>query len=185
MPLNLPTTTVNDISFGPGILKIGAAGATPTVEVGAIGEDGISIEFGVERRDIMQGNPKLPEYTFTQAQSVMVKTKSIQWSLNAGIPYGLGAGVTSSSSSLDTFTWGGDPIVQQVAIQIQHQMAITGNTLLVSVWKAVSESGFAVQLGADEHGFEYSYKAQRSSTNWAGAALAYREQLIQIVRQKT
>ena len=49
MPLNLPTIDRDSISFGPGRLFLGAAGTTPTTDVGAITEDGITVEFASEK----------------------------------------------------------------------------------------------------------------------------------------
>jgi len=75
LPLNIPTVTKDDISFGPARLFLGVAGATPTVDVGAITEDGITVEFVSEQRDIMQGNPKLIELTFVQSQAINLRIR--------------------------------------------------------------------------------------------------------------
>lgn len=184
MPLNIPTVTTNDISFGPGRLYLGASGATPTVDVGAIKEEGITFEMTAERREIRQGNPKLIEYAFTQVQDAMVKVGSIEWDVT-NLAYALGAGTTASSASQDIVDWGGDPLVTNVALHIEHQMPVTGQTLNIYAWKAFSEAGFPIQFGHDEHGFDYSWKLMRSGTNWAGATLSYKHQLFRILRQKT
>lgn len=181
MPLNIPSGSTNNISFGPGRLFLGVAGATPTTDVGFISEDGITIEVQSERRDILQGNPKLVEYTFSQTQGVMVNLTSIEWDL-LRLADVFGAGVTTSSGSEVTVAFGGDPLVRQVAIHVQHQMAVTGNTLNAYVWKAVSDTSLPIPLGADEHSFELSFKAQRSSTDWNGATLSYAEQLVKFER---
>jgi len=59
---------------------------------------------------------------------------------------------------------------------------VTGNTMNAYVWKAVSDTSLSIPLGADEHSFELSFKAQRSSTDWNGVALGYAEQLIRFER---
>lgn len=181
MPYNVPTVTTNDISFGPAVLYVGAAGTTPTVDVGSITEDGVTIEIASEKRYIAQGNPRINYYTFTQAQSVMVKITGIEWDFD-NFNYALGAGVTTSTGSEKTFTFGGDPIVQNVALHIEHYMAASGNTLNVYVWKATSEGGLTLPLGQDEHQFEYNFTALAADTDWAGTALANQEKLLKLER---
>lgn len=182
MPLNLPTYDTNDFSFGPGILYMGAAGSTPSTEVGAITEDGVSLEITSEKKVITQGNPKLPIFAFSQAQGAMVKFTGIEWDFDK-MAKALGAGVTSTGGGQDTFAFGGDPIVTSYALWVQHQMAVTGHTMNVYVWKAFSEAGMAINLNHDEHQFPNSYVAMRSATDWAGATLNYRSQLFKLVRQ--
>lgn len=182
MPYNVPTVTTNDISFGPAVLFLGAAGTTPTTDVGSITEDGVTVEITSEKRTITQGNPKLPIYTFSQAQGVMVKVTGIEWNYS-NFAAALGAGATTVSGSEETFSFGGDPIVTRQALHIQHFMAQSGNTLNLYVWEVVSESGLNLPLGHDEHSFELSFIAQRVTTDWASASLPATQQLMKIERQ--
>ena len=182
MPLNLPTIDRDSISFGPARLFLGLAGATPTVDVGAITEDGVSVEFASEMRDIMQGNPKLPELTFIQSQNVMVKVTSIEWDFDH-LAYALGAGNTTVSPTLATFGFGGEPCATEVALHVQHQMCRSGNTINVYVWRAVGEGNVTLPFTHDEHQFEFTWKALRAATDWAGASLPSDEQLIAILRE--
>jgi hypothetical protein len=182
MPLNLPTIDRNSISFGPGRLFLGLAGATPTTDVGAITEDGVSVEIASEMRDIMQGNPKLPELSFIQSQNVMVKVTSIEWDFDA-LAYALGAGNTTATVSLETFSFGGEPCPTEVALHVQHQMCRSGNTINVYVWRAVGEGNVTLPFTHDEHQFEYNWKALRAETDWAGASLPSDEQLMAVLRE--
>lgn len=182
MPFNLPTVDKDSISFGPGRLFLGVSGTTPSVDVGAISEDGITCEITADKREIRQGNPKLLELAFCQAQDVLIKVTSIEWDFTA-LAYALGAGNTTASGSEETFSYGGDPLVDEIALHVQHQMAQAGHTLDVYAWTAQSESGVTLPFSHDEHSFEYSWKVQRSDSDWAGNSLARDEQLIKIVRQ--
>jgi hypothetical protein len=184
MPVNVPTFTSSNFSFGPGRLFLGAAGTTPSVDVGGITEEGISVTLMNKKKDITQGNPKIPVYTFSQEQGVTLKLSGIEWNVTT-LLYGLGSGNTTSVSSQDTLSFGGDPLVEAVALWAQHYMAVAGHTLNMYVWRAVSDGDIEMALNHDEHKFPYQWKAQRSTTNWAGATLAFDEQLIQIYRQKT
>ena len=182
MPYNIPTVTTNDISFGPAVLFLGAAGTTPSVDVGAISEDGVSLEITSEKKYISQGNPRLNIYAFTQAQGAMVKCTSIEWDFT-NLVYALGAGATSVGTDL-VFRFGGDPLATEVALHIQHYMAVSGNTMNVYVWKAQSDAGVSVGFGQDEHSFEYSWTAIRSTTGWAGETLGEKYQLLRLVRSR-
>lgn len=182
MPFNIPSGTRDDISFGPARLFLGAAGATPVTDVGFISEDGITVEFASEQRDIMQGNPKLIELTFIQSQSVMVKLTSIEWNFD-NLSRALGAGDTSASGTFEKFVFGGEPCPTELAIHVQHQMCRSGDTMNVYVWRAVGEGSVSLPFTHDEHAFEYSFKAMRSATDWAGNSLPSDAQLIQILRQ--
>ena len=182
MPLNIPTVDRDSISFGPARLFLGAAGATPTVDVGAITEDGVTVEFASEMKDITQGNPKLPELSFIQSQNVMVKVTSIEWDFTS-LSYALGAGNTSASGTFEAFAFGGEPCPTEVALHVQHQMCRSGNTLNVYVWRAVGEGNASLPFTHDEHQFEYGWKALRAATDWASNVLASDEQLIQVLRE--
>ena len=182
---NIPTYTENNFAFGPGIFKIGphttSAGTAGLVDVGAITEDGISVEITAEKRDISQGNPKIPVFVFTQAQGVNLSVTGIEWNFD-NFAKALGAGVHTTTSTEESFAFGGDPLVTQLALQVEHQMAVTGDTLTVNIWKAASNGGLTLPFTADEHSFEYSFKALRSATDWDGNSLAYTSQLMQIHR---
>lgn len=187
MPYNIPTVNTNDISFGPARMFIGkstysgAAGDTPTVDVGAIAEDGVSLEISNEVKTIMQGNPRVQVYAFSQQSNVNVSVSSIQWDFTS-LAYALGGGVTTVSGSNETFAFGGEPAITQIAIKLQHYMAVSGNTMEVYVWKAQSNTGVSPQFGQDEHTFEYGFTAIRATTDWSGAALAENQQLVKFNR---
>ena len=187
MPYNIPTITTNDISFGPARLYIGTstyagvAGDTPTVDVGAIAEDGVSLEISNEVKSIMQGNPRVQVYAFSQQSNVSIKVSSIEWNFTS-LAYALGGGVTTVSGTNETFAFGGEPAITEVALKVEHYMAISGNTMEIYVWKAQSNSGVSPQFGQDEHSFEYGFTALRATTDWAGDALAENEQLVKFNR---
>lgn len=181
MPLNIGSAVdTQRISFGPATIALGAAGTTPSSNIGAIGEDGVELEFQSETRDIVQGNPKLPLFTYVQMQNFFVRCTSIEWSANR-LLYALGTGATSISGTNEVYRFGGDPCPEQVALLIQHRKCTAAHTINVRVWKAQSETGgTTVTMGDDPHGFAFAWKAQRSTTNWAGGTLADDSQLVEI-----
>ena len=68
-------------------------------------------------------------------------------------------------------------------LQLIKNMAVTGNTMNVYAWKIASDAGVSPTFGADEHSFEYSYYCLRSTTDWAGGALAETQQLVYFNRE--
>ena len=194
MPLNIPTGTnlENNVSFGPAVVFMDpvptggfvAAGSTPTTDVGWIGEDGVNIELTSENKNIVQGNPQLVAYSFATVQTAMINFTSIQWNFDNFI-LALGAGTTSVGhvASIENFDFGGNPLNTLTMIKLQHEMAVTGDTLEIYAWKGQSESGFSIPLQAtEEHSFEFSFQVIRSTTDWCNAALGSENQLIRFSR---
>lgn len=180
MPVNVPNGSTSHISFGPAVIYLGASGTTPTVDVGYVDNDtGVEITMMNKKKDITQGNPKIPLYSFNQEQGVTIKFSGIEWN-NTNIAYGLGAGTTAISGAELGFTFGGDPIAKTCALKIEHYMAVSGHTMVFYGWKAVSDADITLSLQHDEHKFPYQYKLQRSATDWAGTSLAYDKQLFKM-----
>jgi len=198
--LNIPSGKASNVSFGPARVFMSkivdgydadwstTPMATPNTiasnDVGWIGEDGVTVELSSEKKDITQGNPKLINYSFCQAQGATVKFSSIQWDFD-NFSSALGAGATAgtgTAGSTDTFAFGGNALNDVVAMVVQHQMATTGDTLTLFCWKVQSESGFSIPFGADEHSFEFGFKVVRSEYEWGGEALGTDEQLIRFNR---
>ena len=193
MALNQPNGNTSNISFGPGVVKIGnwvdltgVSGATdtsPTTDVGYIGEDGISIELTSEKRRIVQGNPQLVTYSFATSQSVMINFTSIEWDFDNFI-FALGAGTTTAAANNSyCFSFGGNPLNTECAIQIEHKMASSGDTLEIYAWKCQSESGFSIPLTAtEEHQFEFAFTVLNSTKDWFNQPLGAEEGLIKMKR---
>ena len=208
MALNLPGGTTNDISFGPATVKMslfGGTGAnpyglTPTVDVGFIGDDGVSLEMVSEKKQILQGNPRQVVYTFQQQQMVNVTFTSIEWdfgrfqmALGSGVvetpqsQYGEGASVPAdfgvpSGATGDTFWFGGDPKNVDIAMSIRHQMGVTGDTLNCYIWKCQSTTGFTAPFGQDEHSFGFGFTSIGVTKSWDGIALSDHQSLIRMDR---
>lgn len=181
MPLNVgDNLTTSRVSFGPGVIAVGVTGATPTTNVGYIGDDAIELEWNSELGEITQGNPKIPFLQFARAQNFFVRWTSIEWSANR-LALATGAGVTTINSSNEIMDFGGDPSPAQIAILVQHRKATVAHTINVRVWTAGPETGqVSTQLGDDPHGFGTAFKALRSTTDWAGNTLANDSQLVRL-----
>ena len=212
MPLNSPSGSTNNISFGPAKIYLGQwhardsnneydkavytgsplytgqAGITPAVDVGFIGEDGINLELTSEKRNIVQGNPQLISYSFATSQAAMFSFTSIEWNFT-NFRLALGAGSTAlptngePTTARSFFNFGGNPLNTTACMRMQHQMAVTGDTLTIYAWKVQSESGFAIPFSAtEEHKFEFSFQALLADYNWGGGNLPDEESLIRFER---
>lgn len=186
MPLNIPTGSTNDISFGPARIFFGDAAATdgssvtaPSTDVGFIGEDGVSIELGQEVRNIRQGNPSLINYSFYTQQSATISFTSIEWDFSN---FSKAVGGTYDSGSANNFGFGGRADIELLGIKIEHQMAVTSNTMNIYVYRAQSESNLNFSLGQEEHQFPLSFNAIRSAYDFDGTALDASEQLVSFRR---
>ena len=212
----MPNGEIKEVSFGPARVFMTSwkdpssvtTGVTPTTDVGFISEDGVTIELASEKKNILQGNPKLIEYSFVLSQTAVINFTSIQWDFNA-FAFALGAGQTNVLGANKSFTpdlggsasavreqtekyfqFGGNPENTYVAMGIQHQMAsghtgALGNTINIYAWKCQSESGLSLPLGSDEHSFDMSFTVLRSDYDWSGRTLSNDSQLISIQRQST
>lgn len=201
MALNKPTGSTNNISFGPAIVSmcdwvdVSSVGATNReqflVDVGYIGEDGVNVELTSEKKNIVQGNPQLIEYSFVTTQSVNISFTSIEWDFDRFV-WALGAGSTTTANTGTgtmttlSFFFGGNPLNTECQIMLQHKMASSGNTLLLKAWKCQSESGFAIPFTAtEEHSFEFNFIVLGSDYDWYGSALGAEESLIKFERLST
>lgn len=178
---NVPTTTTTDISFGPAVMYLGPAGATPSVDVGAIAEDGISFELTREVREISQGSPRIPVMVFDQAQNLKVMLKSIEWDFN-NIASGFGSGTTSVSGADVIYEFGGSPFPNEVGLKIVHQMPTSGHTLDVLVWRAQGSGNYSISFGGQEHEHAYEWTGLLATTDWGGTALGANSRLARVIR---
>ena len=92
---NIPVYDADNISLGPGVLYIGPVGTTPTVDVGAIAEDGMTFTVSREYLEVFQGSPKVLIKQFVTDETVELTAQGLEWNI-MNIPLALGAGVTTS-----------------------------------------------------------------------------------------
>jgi hypothetical protein len=186
MAFNVPNYDTSKISFGPGVVYMnnwtgGTPPGTPSGDagndVGAISEDGITVELTSDKRYIAQGNPRLNIFGVSQVQAVSVSFTGIEWNVTT-FKRAIGSG-TAATGGPNTFSWGGDPSCIELGISIKHKQ-INGYDLFVHVWKAVSETGFSLPFGQDEHSFEYRFNALHSSVDFGSTAIT--DNLIYISR---
>ncbi len=172
---NVPSYTTNNISIGPGILFLAAAGTTPTVDVGAVRSGELTITR--EKLDVDQGFPAQPIVSYAVGEDVTLTINAIEWDFTH-LAQALGSGVVTGSTQFD---FGGDPNFSEVALKYQHRMA-AGSTIVIDIWKANGSGEITTTFGDDVQEFPYSFMALNSDTDWASNTLGDTTSMFQIRR---
>ena len=184
MSRNIATGTDNNITMGPAILFLGVAGTTPLTDVGYLDvENSATLEMTVDRGEVRVGNASLAQLAYAKAHDAKLTVTSIEYNQN-NLANALGAGTTTSSGTADTVTWGGEPLITELALNLRHYMAVPGHTYDLYMWTCVADGDISRAFRQDYHQYEYSFKALRSVTDWAGGTLGYNAQLFKEVRTK-
>ena len=175
MAYNVPSYDTTEFSFGPCVIYMGAAGATPTTDVGGI-RSGATYELTRTLVDIKQGNPATLVKTYVTEESGALTVTSLQWDFTN---FARALGVTPPTT--DIFDFGGAITVQEVAIKIVHEDP-AGATYEFYLWKARGGERLAFNFGDDPHEFEYTFNSIIATTDWANNSLSSGNQLFRLYK---
>lgn len=189
MAFNVPSYDADLLSFGPGIVYMGTAGACPwgisaqsTADIGAV-DEGMVLTHATEVLDVNQGNPRQLIKSFRTSETVTFAFTGFEW-LAANMDDYLGAGHVSGNN----FSYGGDVSFNEVSLRLQHAAppqagATVGATIIIDIWEARADGNLALTFGADLHGFPVTFTALQASTDWLLAPLAagYQYYKMQII----
>lgn len=179
---NLPTYDVNNFSIGRGILYLGPPGATPTVDVGIVLDDSI---LYVKRRkeSIKIGGPEHVIEGIATAEDVFFETTAIEWNLS-NLSRALGAGITTHTAALETFSLGGESTFDRYSFLFKHTTN-AGDTIDIKLWEVCGGGRTKGRLAKRLHRFSYSFEALDVETDWAGNNLGEDRRLFEIERDKS
>jgi hypothetical protein len=166
----MSTYSAARFSLGPAIVYIGATGATPSTELGAVEE--VSFEANIEGADIEQGGPKELVDVLPARVSSQLTFRGLEWNLDNFV-WGTGGGETSGTK----FKFGGTPSMNKYAIQWTHAVMGSGNTFTGRMWKCVPAGTFPITMGEAVTTFELTFRVLRSTTDWASNAIGGRDSL--------
>jgi hypothetical protein len=172
---NVPSYTTSNISIGPGVLFLAAAGNTPTVDVGAVRSGELTITR--EKLDVDQGFPAQPIVSYAIGEDVTLTINAIEWDFTH-LAQALGSGVVTGTTQFD---FGGDPNFSEVALKYQHRMA-AGSTIVIDIWRANGSGELTTTFGDDVQEFPYSFTALNAVTSWDAVALGDTTSMFQIRR---
>ena len=177
MAYNLPSYSTERFSFGPGVLYIGAAGQTPTTDVGAV-RTGASLRITREVLEVPQGSPRTIVQRYVTSESVQMSVTGIEWNLD-NLAQFLGVDITTSTPSLEQLDFGGLMSLNAVSLKFVHQTP-EGHTIEVDVWRAQGSGEIEISFGDDVHEFPYTFNAIESDTDWSGNSLTAGQRLCRI-----
>ena len=183
MAYNVPSYDTGNLSFGPGIVYIGAEGATPSADIGAI-DVGMALAHAPELLDVMQGNPRELIESFRVAEVVTFAFSGFEWKVD-NLDKLLGGGEVSG----DTFRYGGSLRSTKLSLKLVHQMPpavgkTVGSTVIIDIWKARSAGDLTMTFGMDLHSFPVTVAALHSATDWGGVALTAGQQYYRLQIQE-
>jgi hypothetical protein len=139
--------------------------------------------------DAEQGFPAIPVRSFVTKEEVQLSFTGIEWNLqNLQRAFGGGSYVNDpgnppTTPAKETFSFGGDINMQEVALKVVHKLP-SGATEEIYVWRARGSGEIAVNFQDNIHEFPYTFTALHASTDWDGNALPANEQLARIVHIK-
>ncbi len=180
MAFNVPSHDSTRFSFGPGILYIGAPGATPLIDIGAVRGD---VELLVTRTplELKQGSPQTLIKKYAVEEIVNMKITGVEWDFD-NIAYALGAGVTTINGTVETLEFGGDLDYTNRALRFIHILP-TGGTIDVQVFKAEGLGNLAIAVKeTDFHEFPFEFNALEGDVDFSNVALATNKKKFKIVK---
>jgi hypothetical protein len=168
MGLNLPAGAVERVSFGQGILKIGAPGATPTVDVGYA--RGSTLTITRQKLDLFQGVPRTLVRTFSNQEDTSMQFTGLEWNLERLLDL-LGSGAfTTAAGGVERLRFGGKIDFAEVSVLFQHRTPTEG-TAEVRIWRAQGQGELSLNFGDDFQEFNYQFRGLPATTDWGGVAI--------------
>lgn len=152
-----------------------------SIDIGAV-TVGAKLAVTREILEYRQGSPATVVKKFAVQEAVTLDVTGLEWNVR-NLALALGAGVTSSDVSLETFEFGGSMDVDQYALKFVH-VTPAGQTVSIYLWKAEAGGGFEVAFAEGPHEFPMTFDAVESTTDWTGAAVASNKRLIKLVYEK-
>lgn len=178
---NKPAGTIGLLGLGPGILYLGPAGATPTLDVGYVTASPV-LSLKREQHEVRQGSPQTIVAAFAKQEDFMLEIRSIEWNMDTLLK-ALGDGATSVSAPNTILKSGGTPACTAYALRFVHKMP-DGGTLTLDMWKVIGEGIVESTIEVDKpHEMKLKFKAiDPGTTDWGAAALTDGQKMIKIAR---
>jgi len=175
--MNVPEYSTKRLSFGPGVLYLGAAGATPSQDIGAV-KTGAVLTITRDKLEVKQGSPAQLIQQWVISESVKLEVHGMEWNLE-NLKYAIGAGIIKTVTGGKTLELGGTMSIEECALEFVHQMP-AGGTVIVDIWKAQAGGEIAITFGDDPHEFPYVFMGLNATTDWAGNPLESGARLCKI-----
>jgi hypothetical protein len=158
---NKPSFDSTKFSLGPAIVSIGATGATPSTDLGAVESAGFELISEVE--DVFLGAPQVLVAVLPSREEATMTWTLMEWEIQ-NFARAIGAGITTATS----YRFGaGDVAKQQFSTLFQHRVQGSGDTFEVRIWKAIPAGNLPVTLDSSQTLFEMTFRALNTDgLNW-------------------
>lgn len=178
MALNLSGAgNVKRLSFGTGVLRLGAQNTTPSTDVGY--GRGAQLQVTRNRLEVLQGVPRQLVYQFVQQEDVTFTFTGIEWSLDRLRDVLAISGAVVGAQPNQYLGFGGDTTVRNVSVQFTHQLPV-GATADLYIWNAQGQGEMNLNFQDDVHEFPYAFRALVATTAWDNSVLASDQQFFRI-----
>ncbi len=169
MPYNLPQFDTRKFSIGPSVVYIGAAGQTPTIDLGAV--TAVEIKATYEMNKFFQNIPATATaYRFKSVETA-VTFKGLEWDLSK-IRRVMGGYYVETLIGGHTIQelYGNFEYADPVSLKVVHETP-NGIVITIDVYNAYpgGNDGFHFTHALHEH--SYTFHAAASATDFAGNAL--------------
>jgi len=179
---NTPAGTVNNVSIGNAVVYFGAAGATPTDDVGFLADDGVSVSYATEVVDVTAGFPRVPIRRFIQSVTTTLSVTTIEWDL-ATFQQAL-IGTLNTTAALETLAVGTDACPGEITGRIVFQMPCVGDTITIDFWRLQSDGNLNLGFeGTSPHQFAYNFQSLLATEKWDATPLTADVGLFEIRRE--
>lgn len=180
MAYNLPAYKTQRLSFGPGILYIGAPGSTPLVDIGSVMGDA-NLDIKRTMLEIWQGSPATLIAKYAIKEEVSLKVTGIEWNLT-NLAYVLGAGVTVQNGATEQMDFGGDMAVTSRAVRYLH-IQPDGSTIDIQLFSTNGKGEVSITMKEkDSHGFPYEFDCIEATVDFQNAAVTSPKKKFRILR---
>jgi len=191
MGYNVANVTVDNVSFGPGVLYAGACGVCPMTDIGAV-RSGAELIITREKIILEQGSPYQLIVQHVVRETVALNVTGVEWNFD-NLVRGLGAGELSEDGPPATykrFRFGGDMGISNLSLCYRHHTA-EGDEVYVKIWCAQGNGEITVNFGDNYHEFPFSWNAIQPNplTAWwddphdPAGVLAAKEHLCEVYRE--
>jgi len=184
MAWNMPTYDTDNYTFGPCVIYIGATGATPATDIGAV-KGNTEVTVSKEVLEISQGSPKVVTKQYVTVQGAMIKFESLEPFKIANLAAALGAGVTTTDGDTEYLGYGGDVNLGEKAIKLVHVQP-NGTTITLCFWRCQAQSDLTIPFNeSGEMSIPMEFKVLDGILNFAGATIASTscERLFRLIKE--
>ena len=184
MAWNMPTYDTDNYTFGPCVIYIGATGATPATDIGAV-KGNTEVTVSKEVLEISQGSPKVVTKQYVTVQGAMIKFESLEPFKIANLAAALGAGVTTTDGDTEYLGYGGDVNLGEKAIKLVHVQP-NGTTITLCFWRCQAQSNLTIPFNeSGEMSIPMEFKVLDGILNFAGATIASTscERLFRLIKE--